>query len=492
MVNVSRFYDLRGNQSTFDFVDVPLESDARLFIDPSAISEISDRMAHACVSSIQSFYEELVRVVIARNRSDARGILKHLSEINYTHLGYSSRSRGSAVGEKLADELFDELTKSRAVTTGLIQDLEEAALVVPNWGNDRVSDVVTHLILQELAQYTEACAEFYGIPVRKDVAIDYAWDSLTRSWVECRGNVPVPNGKPLVLVPKSYVRRRVGTDAGYYYQNYVLDFLKMREEDSPSLGLEKILKSGPRKGQYSVAKKDITAHLKEIYGGDEGFTKRANAGVTAENPQIIEQFREAVGKQFGGPESSERLNESVTGNYSAPDFDSLLDAVLSVPRGRESSTQYEKAIESLLSAIFYPNLVNPRREHKIHDGRKRIDIAYTNCAQNGFFEWLSRHYSSANIFVECKNYSGKLGNPEADQISGRFSPSRGRVGLLVYRNYSEKTTLRARCRDTAKDDRGWIIALDDSDMEQLVIEAKGGSCTQLGGLLHREFENLND
>jgi len=60
---------------------------------------------------------------------------------------------------------------------------------------------------------------------------------------------------------------------------------------------------------------------------------------------------------------------------------------------------------------MYPSLCNPTKQHKIHGGRKRIDITYSNEAKNGFFAWLSQHYPSSLIFIECKNYTKDIANP---------------------------------------------------------------------------------
>jgi hypothetical protein len=73
-------------------------------------------------------------------------------------------------------------------------------------------------------------------------------------------------------------------------------------------------------------------------------------------------------------------------------------------------------------------------------------------------------YPAAHLFVECKNYGKEVGNPELDQLSGRFSPSRGQVGLLVCRSFQNKLLFMKRCIDTAKDLRGFVIALDDDDL----------------------------
>ena len=99
------------------------------------------------------------------------------------------------------------------------------------------------------------------------------------------------------------------------------------------------------------------------------------------------------------------LNQLATvENIDIPRFRSLLDATLKVVPGRDDATAYEDAVERLLSALFYPSLCFPYKQHPIHEGRKRIDITYVNNPQVGFFMWVANHYPSAHVFVECKNY----------------------------------------------------------------------------------------
>jgi hypothetical protein len=48
----------------------------------------------------------------------------------------------------------------------------------------------------------------------------------------------------------------------------------------------------------------------------------------------------------------------------------------------------------------------------------------------------------------------------------------GEQGLLLYRGYMSKAEIEQMCRDTARDDRGWMLPLDDSDLRALVAERK--------------------
>lgn len=61
----------------------------------------------------------------------------------------------------------------------------------------------------------------------------------------------------------------------------------------------------------------------------------------------------------------------------------------------------------------------------MHEGRKRVDIKFTNTGERGFFLRIaqSAQTRSISVMIECKNYEKHIANPELDQLSGRFGHS---------------------------------------------------------------------
>lgn len=392
-----------------------------------------------------------------------------------------------ALGPGLASRFFKELSASKAASSGLLRDLEDTAILVEGVREDRISDVTTNLIRRQLVEYTQSTAAYYAIPLQENVAVRPFWDAVTSSWKQAVFDLPVTDAGPLILVPKAIVRRSLFFDPGKYYRHYVLNFFVERELEDPKSPLVYLLKSGQRR----VRKKDVEAKVRKRNTGTAGpgIEKRVNVDGSQVNSDLLAKFKSDELHTPPVAPTHEAIAEAT--NSTPPDLNALLHSVLSVPLGTSGAHEYERAVEKLLSALLYPSLVFPIREEKIHGGRKRIDITFTNMgSHDNFFSWLGRHYPAATIAVECKNYTAQLGNPEYDQLAGRFSPSRGKYGLLVSRSIDDKVKTNAQCRDIAIDDRGFVTALDDGDLEALVAEASGSGCTELGGLLHTRFKSL--
>jgi hypothetical protein len=366
------------------------------------------------------------------------------------------------------------LRKSKAGTTGLLKDLEDACLFVDGVGPDRISDATCNIIRGPLLRYTQDMSAYYEIPMTEGVDSGPIWNPEQQRWEDSLVRLPVtPYGK-LLLVPKLIVRHRFVYDVQRYYTHYLLPEMQTHEIRIHS-GLVHTLKDGrPR-----VTKKA----LRNSYGAD----KLAIAEQTLRHLNILEKYKsDAI--RTSRPITHTQLAEIE--NIDLPRFDRLLASVTSLAVGRENAAAYENAIEALLSALFFPALSSPEKQHKIHDGRKRIDIKYVNSAQSGFFNWLAAHYPAAHIFVECKNYGKEVGNPELDQLSGRFGPSRGQVGLLVCRSVENAGKLDRSCADTARDLRGFVLTLTDDDLKQLVKDYTASNGASEYPLLRSKFSKL--
>lgn len=477
-MRVSEYYGLGKTQAYLDFVDVPINTDLEVFVDPTALRTLTSNWGTECASLVQYYFEAVLTRMKAGKDREAQLLLSSLNERNEFHLGFSAgKSRGHGFGSKSAESVWGALSKSKASKSGLLKDLEDTCLLIDGIGRDMVSDAVCNIIRGPLIKYTQDVCSYYGIPLTPNVVSGPIWNPHTETWENKYVSLPMTKEGKIILVPKIFVRHRLSYEYREYYQHYLLPEMQ-HDELQRNTGLVELLTDGRKR----VTKKS----LKERYGDN----KLAVVEQTLRFPHVLDEYREAKERNVPPPLDHEQFAEIET--IAPPKWDDLIARLRAIPTGNAAATEYEQLIEEIFSAIFYPSLCNPRKQHEIHDGRKRIDITYTNEARSGFFSWLSQHYSSAFLFVECKNYGKEVGNPEVDQLSGRFSPSRGQVGLLVCRSVEDAGRLAMRCRDTARDLRGFIISLTDDDVVSLMDSAKAGVTSHAFPLLSRKFQGLVD
>lgn len=247
-MRVSRLFNLGRTQPSLDFVDVDVDGDLRLFVDPRALRLLQTEWAAECVSLIQNFFRRVLGEIQVGHHDEAKALLAALREPNEVHLGLSrGRSRGVALGEESAKDLWGALSTSEAVHTGLLEDLEDTILMVPQISSDKVSDIAVNLIRGPLIRYTQAQAKLHGIPLEPEVDSGALWDPGHGRWYSGFAPMPVAgdSGK-LLLVPKAIVRRSMTYSQGEYFRHYILEHLRSVELSANS-ELVQLLKNGKQK-----------------------------------------------------------------------------------------------------------------------------------------------------------------------------------------------------------------------------------------------------
>lgn len=470
MVRVSEFFNLGLGQGALDFVNVDVREDVAVYIDPHALRTQRGDWAEACSRSVSSFFETLLQAIQQDDSSLVHRLVFPLSEPNETHLGQSvGRSRGRSLGsEKRARELVAQLSSSRAIATGMVLDLEETALFVEGIGTDILSDITTCLIREHLLRYTKLQSNFHGIPTEIQF-VGPIWNSTTHTWdASVAAEVPRGPDGPLVLVPRAIVRFHPTLDKEKYFTGYIRPKYEQLElAKGLSSEFVYLIHQGKRNQQLRVSKTELGDHL--------GSTKSKLVDHTDRFPDALDSYREHV-KLPAVPLTDTDLQSRV--GDTPVDLGELLDAIGAIAPGAAGATSYHRAVAALLSSLFSSCLGNQGIETKLHGGLKRIDITYDNVAGDGFFRWLSLHFSAAIVPIECKNYTGDPSNPELDQIAMRLSPSRGQLGFLITRNISDKPRFRARCHAAASDNHGYIIALDDEDLRSLVADYQAAQASE--------------
>ncbi|MCL4677711.1 MAG: hypothetical protein KJ017_03850 [Alphaproteobacteria bacterium] len=450
----SEIYSLGLDQPQLDFVDITPEADTPLFIDPFAISIKEDEWSQRCNQHIVHFFETALGYVRAGNDSAAKQLLNGLSEPNETCLGLSrGQPAGRGVSGQQALDLYESLAHSQAAQSGLLEELAECDLFVEGIGRDKISDITTNIIRRLLIEYTQAQCDLHKITLSGNYPTGRFWDIDARQWRSEYAPLPVVGGKRIILVPKYSVRRALALNAQEYYSHHIVNFIQAEEFERGS-SLVRVLRNGERRPPYKKV-------IKERFP----FSKDFIARFSESNPNVLASYKSLYSNIEGakGTLSHDAFDET----FDEVAFATALIAELrQVPPGNDSASAFHKLMVGTLEFIFWPHLIYPQKEAEIDQGRKRIDIAYTNAALTGFFyrAHTAHDIASKMIMVECKNYSKDPANQEIDQIQGRFSINRGKLGLLVFRDVSNYELLIARCRDTVQAGRGYIIPLGDSQV----------------------------
>lgn len=446
----SSHFRLQKSQAELDFVDVPIQKDLPVFIDPFALSLRQDRWSQRTHATLLSFFERIIELIRSEDLETARELLQHLKEPNETRLGLSKkRPRGRGIGPNQADGLFQALHASSAVRTGVLKSLEECELLVEGIGRDKISDLTTNVIRGHLAEYTKEQCELFGIQTNS-VAIGPYYKGETREWRNEYLELPVVTGKPILLVPKTIVRFDPLYSHQRYYRQIVLSYLQAEHLDANS-ALVRTLKNGKR----VVRKKDIAVIFP--------CTKENLFRFSERHPEALQRYRDrlAVLEREGPGSEIETQDEELIAQ-------ALTVALNSILPGPAQAATYHSLMIGIVEFIFFPHLLHPKKELEIHQGRKRIDIVMENGASEGIFLRLHQNRGLPCAFVafECKNYTTEVANPELDQLAGRFSPNRGKIGFLCCRTFEDRSLFIERCRDTYRDERGLILPLDDQTLTE--------------------------
>lgn len=455
-MKISEIFSINRTQYELDFVDVDIDRDNHLYLDPFFISTRVDPWSIDATRIVKSFFQYAIDLILANEKKQARSLFIHLDEPNETCLGMSKdKPRGNGMGPYNSEQVFDSLIESKAVETGLIEDLEDTAIFIDGIAKDKVSDATTNIIRKSLLEYTEKQCELWNIPLTPNVASGFYWDIDQKKWNQNHCRRLVINGKAYLLIPKQSVTFYKDFISQQYYQHYVLNFLQNEHMQNNS-SLVKVRKFKDGRTEKYVTKNDIKEK-------DAPFSKELLRKFTQSHPEIFGNFQESKSRTV-----KPLANEQMT-DISIEDVVKILkNSLRSISAGNNDASKYHKLMIGILELIFYPHLTHPVKEKEINSGRKRIDIVMDNSAETGYFYRLHNIHNipSRYIFIECKNYSQDLENPELDQLSGRFSVNSSKFGMLFCRNITDIQLIKGRCIDIWKQKTELVLVITDSDVNK--------------------------
>ena len=205
-INVSKEFGIdTSDLIELGVLDVLLNADTNLFIDPLLIAEsVHKEISLNALARYRGHFEVTIKLLKASGKIDDvawKGARKKFQfhEISWTCLGYGGRStRGSGFGSVLISNTLD--TAKQIVDLG-IDDVDlfmALALFEEGIGPDRISDMVTNIILADLVSFNERILKSLGLYDRAEEIEGIDGRLLI--------NPHSMKSEPLLLVPYDIVR----------------------------------------------------------------------------------------------------------------------------------------------------------------------------------------------------------------------------------------------------------------------------------------------
>lgn len=236
MASITQYYGIPG---PVPFQDVDVSSDNYRFVDPHRI-----RLAHGptpfasdAAHALDSFFSVISRAAMSSEHAEQRralALLQRFNEPSETRLGmaevgFSGHGAAEDIGERIWTTLTSDL--NALLNVGILKRLEHLPLFVEGVDKDLTSDITTRIAFESLASFTEdmvlALPEFARHPDGLAHVERQIWDPEACSWTTRSMELPIPNGKPLVLVPKGWTGRHLLMSPTRFYETSLLSYVQL-------------------------------------------------------------------------------------------------------------------------------------------------------------------------------------------------------------------------------------------------------------------------
>ena len=264
-----------------EFVDIDLDNDTKLFLEPGLIMWGHDDMSQRAAYVIDGFFDELYDIY-RDQKSDAvkYKLLEHCHEPHATKLGYGNGHNGKARTPEGLIEVFRPLEKVLALDADFDNPLD-LPIYLERFAEDCLSDMLTNILSRELNYFTLQQCRKHGIPatfIKKNPRKCFYWDVENHQWAEMCDESLVIEGRRILLVPKRWVRQCLYCNVIHFIR-WAIVTRRQKERMVIHAGKE-----------YKPHKKDLWVELKRQYGDMRGIATQ----YTAEHPDVLKGYHELL------------------------------------------------------------------------------------------------------------------------------------------------------------------------------------------------------
>ena len=290
MKNISSIINQPTGHKNFDFIDVDLDKDNMLFIDPCLIEVGMSNFCRKANRVMQDCMDHLVSLY--RDHSDDREKLAfydHMHELNYTRLGYGNGRNGKA---KTAWGMIQTLRGLQELVDKNIRISKpiDIPIMIKGFAEDCMSDMLTNILFKELNSFTLKQCEKYGLTKQRCREECYYWDKNCHEWRRYHGEVLYIDDQLILMVPKEIVRRSYYYNTEQYFRRIVLERLQQDKTEYDSNGKE-----------IKPTKQELKKELLESYSDVRDIT----VDKTIERPELLDLHHRQMTRLYSGRQLSD-------------------------------------------------------------------------------------------------------------------------------------------------------------------------------------------
>ena len=280
------------NVKNADFFNINVKQDTAKFVQPYTVESLSSEIARKCDQTSVDFFNTVHELLLKKDKSQADKLFSsYLKEPRENCLGYTGESTSGKGLKEMAHYAMEQILGNPFLINEITK-IADLQLYIRKIMHDRVSDLYTNVVRNELNDYTlEQCKKYNMMHLVEEKDFGPYWDSLQHRWrVGEKKKMLVVDEKPILLTPKSFLTGSYGPNA--MYNNVVLP--KWIDEDLRKN--ESSLIKRRKNGETYISKKDKRQEMKSLnfVPSKEEMVKfaRINPGCTRRLRLILEDARQ--------------------------------------------------------------------------------------------------------------------------------------------------------------------------------------------------------
>jgi len=417
------YYGILISQAEADFAIPFLDEDIPLYLDPFLLWRSPSQQDNALHTSLINSFNHLGYLEKQGKHSQAVEILTALSECDEVGFGHSHTREGRRFGDATAGEILHLFRTIPEYDKRGFTHFEEIQFFVDHISKDRISDIACNLLKSFLVDYTIQQCQSYRIPTSSLTAPVYSYKEnkiITERGLSLPCNPETK--KPIILVPKRWLRFRPWLDLNEYLTEY------FPKEKLPS----------------ADSRPAVLTFNRQNYGAVQQYVAaKERSADDCKNDPLFSQI----------PIASARKS---------------LEVIKAIPSGQkdENDQTYERELSRLLASAFYPQLDFAKAQSRTESGVLIRDLIFYNNRSHEFLAELFNKYDCRQIVMEMKNVN-ELQSEHINQLNRYMTDQFGKLGVILTRRDPLAKVFRNTV-DLWAGQRRCILILDDVDLEQIV------------------------